>query len=312
LATAALVTLFDFPGRGMFEWLLLLPLAMPAYVVAYAYTDFLQFSGPLQVALRETLGLQGRLWPDVRSVWGAALVFTLSLYPYVYLLARTALVERASGLMEAARLLGAPLSRRIREIALPLARPAVAAGVALALMETLADFGVSSYFGIQTFTAGIYKAWLSMDNRIAAAQLATVLLADDASVWRPSSTPAGLQTLWTILRVTMLKRVWLARQACVFHADPSAMNAVRVVAAFVQEIGSLIRQDWLRVKGDIRQEGGVCPTWFRGRTASLPAAEFKSRWCVGSVLARVSQDAQGSPLLKVELRLSSLPTFPFT
>ncbi len=177
LATAALVTLFDFPGRGVFEWLLLLPLAMPAYVVAYAYTDFLQFSGPLQVALREALGLQGRLWPDVRSVWGAALVFTLSLYPYVYLLARTALVERASGLMEAARPQGAPLSRRIREIALPLARPAVAAGVALALMETLADFGVSSYFGIQTFTAGIYKAWLSMDNRIAAAQLATVLLA---------------------------------------------------------------------------------------------------------------------------------------
>ena len=177
LATAALVTLFDFPGRGVFEWLLLLPLAMPAYVVAYAYTDFLQFSGPLQVALRETLGLQGRLWPDVRSVWGAALVFTLALYPYVYLLARTALVERAAGLMEAARLLGAPLSRRIREIALPLARPAVAAGVALALMETLADFGVSSYFGIQTFTAGIYKAWLSMDNRIAAAQLATLLLA---------------------------------------------------------------------------------------------------------------------------------------
>ena len=177
LACAALVTLFDFPGRGVLEWLLLLPLAMPAYVVAYAYTDFLQFSGPLQVSVRETLGVQGRLWPDVRSVWGAALVFTLSLYPYVYLLARTALVERASGLMEAARLLGAPLSRRILEVALPLARPAVAAGVALALMETLADFGVSSYFGIQTFTAGIYKAWLSMDNRIAAAQLATVLLA---------------------------------------------------------------------------------------------------------------------------------------
>jgi iron(III) transport system permease protein len=176
LATAALVTLFDFPGRGAFEWLLLLPLAMPAYVVAYAYTDFLQFSGPLQVAMREAFGWQGRLLPEVRSVWGAAMVFTLTLYPYVYLLARTALVERASGLMEAARLLGAPLSRRIREIALPLARPAVAAGVALALMETLADFGVSSYFGIQTFTAGIYKAWLSMDNRIAAAQLATVLL----------------------------------------------------------------------------------------------------------------------------------------
>lgn len=176
LGTAAVVTLFDFRGRGWFEWLLLLPLAMPAYVVAYAYTDFLQFSGPLQTALRSAFGWQGALWPDVRSVWGAAVVFTLSLYPYVYLLARTALLERVATLMEAARLLGAPLSRRIREIALPLARPAVAAGVALALMETLADFGVSSYFGIQTFTAGIYKAWLAMDNRVAAAQLATVLL----------------------------------------------------------------------------------------------------------------------------------------
>ncbi len=177
LGTAAMVTLFDFRGRSVFEWLLLLPLAMPAYVVAYAYTDFLQFSGPLQVALREAFGWRGALWPDVRSVWGAALVFSLSLYPYVYLLARTALLERVTSLMEAARLLGAPLSRRIREIALPLARPAVAAGVALALMETLADFGVSSYFGIQTFTAGIYKAWLAMDERVAAAQLATVLLA---------------------------------------------------------------------------------------------------------------------------------------
>ena len=173
---ASAVTLFDFPGRRHFEWALLLPLAMPAYVVAYAYTDFLQFSGPLQVWLRETFGLRGRLLPEVRSTPGAVWVFTFTLYPYVYLLARTALTERAAQLMEAARLLGAPLSRRIREVALPLARPAVAAGVALALMETLADFGVASYFGIQTFTAGIYKAWLAMDNRIAAAQLATLLL----------------------------------------------------------------------------------------------------------------------------------------
>ena len=174
--TAAMVTLFDFPGRRTFEWLLLLPLAMPAYVTAYAYTDFLQFSGPLQVGLRNTFGLEGRLLPEVRSLGGAVWVFIFSLYPYVYLLARTALGERAAHLMEAARLLGAPLSRRIRTVALPLARPAVAAGVALVLMETLADFGVSSYFGIQTFTTGIYKAWLSMDNRLAAAQLATILL----------------------------------------------------------------------------------------------------------------------------------------
>jgi iron(III) transport system permease protein len=176
MATASAVTLFDFPGRRFFAWALLLPLAMPAYVVAYAYTDFLQYAGPLQTWMRGSLGLQGRLLPEIRSLGGAVLVFTVSLYPYVYLLARTALSERAVHLMEAARLLGAPLSRRIREVALPLARPAVAAGVALALMETLADFGVSSYFGIQTFTAGIYKAWLAMDNRLAAAQLASVLL----------------------------------------------------------------------------------------------------------------------------------------
>jgi iron(III) transport system permease protein len=176
LSTAVAVTLFEFPGRRVFEWALLLPLAMPAYVVAYAYTDFLQFGGPLQMGLRSALGVQGRMFPEVRNVVGAAWVFTFALYPYVYLLARTALGERTAHLMEAARLMGAPLRRRMREVALPLARPAVAAGVALALMETLADFGVSSYFGIQTFTAGIYKAWLSMDNRIAAAQLATLLL----------------------------------------------------------------------------------------------------------------------------------------
>lgn len=176
LASAAAVTMFEFPGRKVFEWALLLPLAIPAYVVAYAYTDFLQFGGPFQTFLRQLLGVEGRMFPEVRSLGGAVWVFVFSLYPYVYLLARTALGERAAHLMEAARLLGAPMRRRVSQVALPLARPAVAAGAALALMETLADFGVSSYFGIQTFTAGIYKAWLAMDNRIAAAQLATMLL----------------------------------------------------------------------------------------------------------------------------------------
>jgi iron(III) transport system permease protein len=175
--SALVVTLFEFKGRRLLEWALLLPMAMPAYVLAYAYTDFLQYSGPLQSALREALGWQGRVLPEVRSLGGAMVVFTLALYPYVYVLARAALAERAHPLMEAARLLGAPYGRRLWRVALPLARPAVAAGVALALMEVLADFGVSSYFGIQTFTAGIYKAWLAMDNRMAAAQLSTALLA---------------------------------------------------------------------------------------------------------------------------------------
>ncbi|TSE21392.1 putative 2-aminoethylphosphonate transport system permease protein PhnU [Tepidimonas alkaliphilus] len=174
--TALTVTVFDFPGRRSAQWLLLLPLAMPAYVTAYAYTDFLQFSGPAQTWLRETFGLQGRVLPEVRSLWGAAWVFTFTLYPYVYLLARTALADRAAALLEAARLLGAPLRRRLLTVALPLARPAIVAGVALALMETLADFGVVSYFGVQTLTAGVFKAWLVMDDQVAAAQLAWLLL----------------------------------------------------------------------------------------------------------------------------------------
>jgi iron(III) transport system permease protein len=175
-SSAVLVTLFNFRGRALFEWALLLPLAMPAYVVAYAYTDFFQFSGGLQQWLRSTFALQGSVLPNVRSLGGAALVFSFCLSPYVYLLVRTALSERAGHLMEAARLLGSPLRERVVRVALPLARPAIAAGVALVLMETLADFGVVSYFGVQTLSAGIYKAWLSMDNRIAAAQLATALL----------------------------------------------------------------------------------------------------------------------------------------
>ena len=175
-AGAAAVTLFDFPGRRTFEWALLLPLAMPAYVVAYAYTDYLQFSGPFQAWLRAATGLEGRVFPEVRSEGGAAFVFVFTLYPYVYLLARTALVERAGHLMEAARLLGAPLRRRIRSIAFPLARPAVAAGVALALMETLADFGTVAIFNYDTFTTAIYKAWFSLFSLSAASQLSSILI----------------------------------------------------------------------------------------------------------------------------------------
>ncbi|MBN8494604.1 MAG: iron ABC transporter permease, partial [Burkholderiales bacterium] len=125
-ACAAAVTLFEFPGRRIFEWALLLPLAMPAYVLAYAWTDALQFSSPLQSGLRRLLGAQGPLWPDVRSLWGAVILFVLCLYPYVYLLTRTALAERGVQMMEAARLLGAGLRRRVLQVALPLARPAIA------------------------------------------------------------------------------------------------------------------------------------------------------------------------------------------
>jgi len=178
VATAWLTAMHDFPGRRFFEWGLILPLAMPAYVLAYVYTDFLQFVGPVQTALRETFGWEhGDYWfPDVRTLPGAMLMFVCVLYPYVYLLARTAFLERASGMLEAARTLGMGSWRAFFAVSLPLARPAIVAGVALALMETLADYGTVAYFAVNTFTTGIYRAWFSLGDRVAAAQLAAMLL----------------------------------------------------------------------------------------------------------------------------------------
>lgn len=178
VATAWLTAMHDFPGRRVFEWALILPLAMPAYVMAYTYTDFLQFVGPVQSWLRATFGLKaGEYWfPDVRSVHGAILMFAFVLYPYVYMLMRTAFIERASGMLEVSRSLGLGPWATFFRVSLPLARPAVAAGVALALMETLADYGTVAYFGVQTFTTGIYRAWFSLGDRIAAAQLSAALL----------------------------------------------------------------------------------------------------------------------------------------
>ena len=153
-------------------------MAMPAYVMAYTYTDFLQFVGPVQTALRETFGWKhGDYWfPDIRSLAGAVAMFCCALYPYVYLLARTAFSERAAGMMDAARVLGLSHFAAFMRVSLPLARPAVAAGVALALMETLADYGTVAYFAVPTFTTGIYRAWFSLGDRVAAAQLAACLL----------------------------------------------------------------------------------------------------------------------------------------
>ncbi len=175
---AWLVALNDFPGRRVAEWALLLPMAMPAYVLAYTYTDFLQFVGPVQTGLRESFGWKnGDYWfPDVRSLAGAIVLFSCVLYPYVYLLVRTAFLERAGGMIEAARALGLNPWQGFWRVSIPLARPAIAAGMALALMETLADYGTVAYFAVQTFTTGIYRAWFSLGDRVAAAQLASALL----------------------------------------------------------------------------------------------------------------------------------------
>jgi iron(III) transport system permease protein len=176
--SAWLVTTYRFPGRDILEWALVLPLAVPAYVMAYAYTDWLEFAGPVQSGLRQLTGLGAReYWfPEIRSLGGAAAILSFALYPYVYIIARTAFAELSRGALEAGRLAGYSAWGNFFRIALPLARPAIVAGASLALMETLADFGTVSYFGLEVFSTGIFKAWFSMGDSIAAAQLSTCLL----------------------------------------------------------------------------------------------------------------------------------------
>jgi iron(III) transport system permease protein len=178
VVSAWLVASYRFPAARLLEWALMLPLAMPAYVMAYAYTDWLQFTGPVQTALRAATGWQAReYWfPEIRSLPGAAVVLSLALYPYVYLIARSAFRDLSRSALESGRLAGLSAWGSFWRVALPLARPALAAGTALALMETLADFGTVSYFALEVFTTGIFKAWFSMGDAVAAAQLSSVLL----------------------------------------------------------------------------------------------------------------------------------------
>jgi iron(III) transport system permease protein len=176
---AWLVTMCRFPGSRWFTWLLLLPLAAPAYILAYTYTDFLDYYGPVQSGLRAFFGWkrqQDYWFPNVRSLWGAITMLTLVLYPYVYLLARSAFLSQSVCTLEASRSLGCNPWQSFTSVALPLARPAIVTGVSLALMETLNDYATVQFFGVDTFTTGIYRTWFGLGDRPAATQLSVVLL----------------------------------------------------------------------------------------------------------------------------------------
>ncbi len=175
VSLAWLVAMCEFPGRRVLDWALMLPLAIPTYVVAFVALGLMSFSGPLHTAARAWLGAD--VWfPEIRSSIGVMFIMTLVLYPYVYMLARSAFLSQGRSLMDASRLLGhSPLASFWR-VALPMARPAIAAGTALALMETLADFGAVAVFNYDTFTTAIYKSWFGFFNLAAAAQLASLLL----------------------------------------------------------------------------------------------------------------------------------------
>jgi len=179
VSTAWLITHFEFPARGLLKWLLLLPFAVPAYVIAYVYTDLLEFAGPVQSALRNLFGWKlasDYYFPAIRTLPGAICMMVLVLYPYVYLLARSAFVEQSASVLEAARALGANRYSRFYRVALPMARPAIMVGIALVLMETLNDYGTVDYFAVQTLSVGLYDVWLSMNNLGGGAQIASLCL----------------------------------------------------------------------------------------------------------------------------------------
>ncbi len=205
VTAAWLVSLCRFPGRRIFEWALLLPLAMPAYVVAYVFAGLFDAAGPVHGVLKLWLGASGVIewYPNIRSIWGAVAVFVLVLYPYVYMMARAAFVEQSVCVLEVSRTLGLTIWGSAWRVGLPLARPSIAVGAALALMEALNDFGAVQHFGVDTFTTGIYRVWLGRGDVTAAAQLALLLIGFVAAlVWleRASRGRAGYMHLTTRYR----------------------------------------------------------------------------------------------------------------
>ena len=179
VGTAWLVTQHEFPGRRALEWLLVLPLALPTYITAYVYVEFLGFQGPLQVALRALTGwrsLRDYWFPDPRNLAGAICIMALVLYPYVYLSVRALFGLQAAAIVESARTLGASRNRLFWRIGLPMARPALAAGLTLALLETLNDIGASEYLGVRSLTLSIYTTWVNRNSLAGAAQIACVML----------------------------------------------------------------------------------------------------------------------------------------
>lgn len=206
---------YEFFGRKWLQWIVLLPLAMPAYIIAYTYTGLLDFAGPVQSAIRESYDLSyGEYWfPDIRSLPGAIIVMTLVLYPYVYILARTAFSEHPVSLREAGKSLGVSPHRYFLKVTWPLARPAILMGVALAMMEAFADYGTVQFFGVDTFTTGIFRTWFGLGNQIAASQLAALLC--------------------TFVLVLLLLEKWSRKQVRYFQNRQSGQRSPR------QKLGTL-------------------------------------------------------------------------
>ncbi|MFW9605873.1 MAG: ABC transporter permease [Pseudomonas sp.] len=293
---AWLTALCEFPGRKWLDWALMLPFAIPAYVLAFVFVGLLDFAGPLQTTLREWFGSGLRL-PRVRSTGGVITVLVLVFYPYVYLLARNAFLAQGRGLMEAARVLGLSPWQAFWRVALPVARPAIGAGLALAIMETLADFGAVSVFNFDTFTTAIYKTWYGFYSLSSATQLASVLLLFVMlALWserrsrgaaRPGNERARTAALYPL-------RGWRALAAC------GACGAV-FVCAFVVPMLQLVVWFWQRGRFDIddRYIGLISHTLYLGILAA-------GLTVIAALLLAFAHRSHPSPRLRSLVALSNV------
>ncbi|MGY6697755.1 MAG: ABC transporter permease [Roseinatronobacter sp.] len=242
VTTGWLVAAFDFPGRRTFEWALMLPMAMPAYVIAYVYFDRLSYWGPVQTWLRELFGWgRGDYWfPQMASLPGAIVLMALVLYPYVYLLSRAAFLSQSQDMMDSARALGHSRARAFRSVALPMAWPAIAAGAAFVAMETLAEYGAMVHLGVQTMTTGIFRTWFGRGSPVAASQLAALLVCFVATAFLVERVIRGSRRFDSNRggRSRSLKRIPLGRG----HAGLAVLIcSVPVLLGFLLPAGELLR-----------------------------------------------------------------------
>ncbi|WP_202844010.1 ABC transporter permease [Luteimonas saliphila] len=304
---AWLVTAYDFPGRAVMAWALLLPLAVPTYIVAYAYLDLLHPLGPVQGAIRGVLGYEGprefRL-PDIRGLPGCIVLLGLVLYPYVYITTRAMFMTQAAGLLEAARTLGAGRAALLWRVALPLARPAIAVGAALALLETLGDIGASEFLGVQTLTVSVYTTWVTRSDLPGAAQIA-------------------LSMLVVVIAVIALERFGRRRAGYASAMRPRPMQpqplrgvagwvalalvALPVALGFVAPATHLAIESWLR----IADGAGVSPmlwrsTWNTLRVALLATAATLGAGLVLAWALRLAQARRRTRLASAALRVGGL------
>lgn len=270
---AWLTTMCEFPGRALFDWALMLPLALPAYVLAFVAVGLLDYSGPVQTYLRGLVDTRMALLPPIRSLAGATVVMTLAFYPYVYMLARTAFAAQGRAMFETGRVYGLTPFSAFWQVALPMARPALAAGTALALMETLADFGAVSIFNISTFTTAIYKAWTGLFSLPAAAQLASLLLLFVAAALLAERGLRGRARYHLTMRSDRPARLAL-RGSRAWSA--TAVCALTLLVAFIVPIGQLALWAWGSAARDLdaRYLAFFANTFLLGAAAAAATTFF--------------------------------------